>query len=141
MGTRLHMAAAPPSDTDESAVLFVDHRAVTAMVDVLHEIVHERLFVLEAPPGDVVSPLALLRLVCTECGPLRVDVRGNELVLVGAQASFRGLADELAEFAAQNDLEEPGMHAHFDRSQDPPPSWIADESLPLVVAGWVSDAT
>jgi hypothetical protein len=133
------MAAVPPSESDESAVLFVDREALLAVVEALEGVVDVKSFALEAPPGKAGSPLVLLRLLPIDVGPLRVRVQGDELGLIGDAASFRELADELAEFVAENDLDEPGMHTHIDLVWKPPPPWIAEESLPLVIAGWFPD--
>lgn len=140
MARHLHIAAVPPSEMDKDAVLFVDRGSLRAVVDALEGSADVRSFALEAPPGDAGPPLVHLLIVQSDVGRLRVEVRNRELALTGDAGSFRELAAELTEFAAYNDLDEPGMHTHIDRSWTPPLAWIAEDSLPLMVAGWTPDA-
>ena len=58
----------------------------------------------------------------------------------GTTEHLKRMAKDLDGYADSNDLDEPGMHTHIDRDwQNVDNSWIAVDSVPLMVAGWVGE--
>ncbi len=134
------MAALGPSPDDPSAVLFADEPAVNLLGEQLRQLrTGDWTTDLADPPtaGEPAVPRLTLRVAT---GPLRVALESNALVVSGEAAHLVRLADHLALYAEHNDLDEPGMHCHDDRDDYPDNgAWIAADSLPLMVAGWVPD--
>ncbi len=88
----------------------------------------------------MLRPITHLSLQPEETGSLLIAIDGENAKVSGDQNSFELLADELVVFERENDLNEPGMHAHFDPSERQSNGLeIANDSVELVVTGPVPD--
>jgi hypothetical protein len=136
----VRLAAFGPSQSDPSAILFADAAGVREFCEHLRQLRTGAWTTdLAQPPvaGEPVLHRLSLRATPTT---VRVALEGDGLVIEGQPAHLARLADELALYTEHNDLDEPGMHCHVERSDYPEgDAWIALDSLPLTVAGWVPD--
>jgi hypothetical protein len=70
---------------------------------------------------------------------VRVHVKDGDIVIMGSRAALGRLASELQLFVESDDLNDPGMHTHFDPGQSMAMSrrdiLMAEDSMPLMVAG------
>jgi hypothetical protein len=64
-----------------------------------------------------------------------IGVNGDTATFMGSVAGFEQLARELETFAEDDELDEPGSHAHFDPGDDV----LAPDSCALIVAGPTPD--
>jgi len=72
---------------------------------------------------------------------VNVRVVDGDLRISGGSDGMGMLARNLSSYLELNELDEPGMHLHLEYYGPPTPHpWLAADALPLVVAGWVSDA-
>jgi hypothetical protein len=135
----LRMAAVAPSDEDESALLWADEHAIGELIGALRSVDTPRWSArLTEPPVADQPRLNVLVLLWSD-GPVRIETAGERLVMTGAAGYLRDLADFLTLYAEHNDLEAPGMHTHVDRSWSIPPDWLATNTAPLRISGWVPE--
>jgi hypothetical protein len=138
----LRLAAVGQKDEDPSAVLIADAPAIKALAAVLRGLeVDSWTTRLGDPPVDEPNRLGRLTIRLTEAPALRVDVTDGALEISGSYAGLHRLAEELDAYLEYNDLDEAGMHTHYDSQDylavnDP---WIEADSTLLMVAGWVPD--
>ena len=64
-----------------------------------------------------------------------IKVNGDTGMFVGSVVGFERMARELETFAEDDELDEPGSHAHFDPGDDV----LAPDSCALIVAGPTPD--
>jgi len=133
----LRLAALGPTAEDPSAILFADAPAVRRLACALRALDGDGWTTqLADPPATDPTQLGRLTLRVSDT-LLRVEVTDGVLDISGAPAHLHRLADNLDLYVEHNDLDEPGMHTHVDTSWTPKPAWLAADSTPLTVAGWV----
>jgi hypothetical protein len=135
----LRMAAVGPSDEDPDAMLWADEPAVRRLIAALRSLEDHRWSVdLCEPPMP--GPRLLRRLVLLRSDePVRVEVTDDELLITGTTRCLHDLADFLSLYVEHNDLQEPGMHTHVDREWSIAADWLAPDTTPLRVCGWVRE--
>jgi hypothetical protein len=135
------LAAVGPHETDPEAILFADENAVRYLSAQLRSVGNTPHTVdLIQPPTSGEQPLRRL-VLRTSDAPLCIRVEAEALAIEGDPTHLRRAADDLDGYADCNDVDEPGMHTHIDRKwQNVDNSWIADESVPLMVSGWVGES-
>ncbi len=136
-----NIAVIGPTGEDPSAVLFADEPAIRHLTKQLRCVETSGYTVdLIRPPAEEGPPIHRLNIQRTDT-PLRVALDGDALLIQGSIGHLKRMADDLDGYADCNDLDEPGIHTHIDREwQNVDNSWIAVDSVPLMVAGWVSEA-
>jgi hypothetical protein len=94
-----------------------------------------------ADPPTNQHRLRLLTIRVSDATTLRIAIAGEALEFSGSRAGFSRLAHELEQYVEHNDVDEPGMHAHFNPKDylAVNDEWIAVDSIPLMVSGWVPD--
>jgi hypothetical protein len=70
---------------------------------------------------------------------IHIDLKDKDILITGSTVALRRLASELQLFVESDDLNDPGMHTHFDPGQSMSMSrkdiLVAADSVPLMVAG------
>lgn len=129
------------SDNETGAlILSMGKDDLAFLVDVLRRGRAADIPLSPAAPGPVTRPVVRLSLQPREAAALLVTVNSDHATISGSPENLCRWAAELLEFERENDLEEPGMHVHFDSSDHQFRELeIASESVELVVTGPISD--
>lgn len=121
-------------------LLTVDAPGLRAFVELLRRAEPASVPVTPPPDRATTRPIRTLRLEPTEedNGVASIATVDDIAKITGNPAGLARLAHEISQFAAYNDLSEPGMHAHLDPGVS---EILARDSDPFIVAGPVSDDT
>jgi hypothetical protein len=93
-----------------------------------------------APSREVMRPITRLDLRPGAGDSLLVVINKEVATISGDHDNFRALAGELTRFELENDLDEPGMHLHFDPSdQQSGRLKMSSDSAELIVTGPIPD--
>lgn len=99
-----------------SLVLRVDRVGLEGLVRQLAS-TDPAAFDLEPSPSRVaMRPITRLNLRPGEGDSLLIAINAEVATITGSHDNFKALAGELKHFDQENDLDEPGMHVHFDPS-------------------------
>lgn len=124
-----------------SLVLNVDRAGLSDLVQRLGSQDPAEIEVEPAPPKEALRPITRLSLRPGEGDPLLIAVDVDAATIAGSHENFEALADELQLFEQENDLDEPGMHVHFDPSdQEFRRLRMSSDSVELIVTGPIPDA-
>ena len=120
-------------------IISVTRRELRELVQTIREMVPARLDIRAAPNGP---SLRGITKIYQEGGGDRVTVRveGGAAWVLGNRAAREILARRLEAFGEYNDLDEPGMHTHFDPERPGAEAAVlTSASVPLIVTGPVPD--
>jgi hypothetical protein len=93
-----------------------------------------------APLRKGMRPITRLDLRPGEGDSLLVAIDAEAVTIAGSHDNFRDLAGELKRFGQENDLDEPGMHVHFDPSEQRFRKLkMSNDSVELIVTGPIPD--
>jgi hypothetical protein len=121
-------------------VLTVDQVGLENLVHQLESTDPAVINVEPAPSGEAMGPITRLDLRSGEGGLLLVTVDGEVATITGSHDNFRALADDLKRFEQENDLPSPGMHIHFDPSEQQFRRLeMSSDSAELIVTGPIPD--
>jgi hypothetical protein len=121
-------------ETNE-AIFVVNAGELNELINVL---LHGSATELRADPAPEMvetRPLRCLKIVGRGGSPAIIRIDGDVASIAGSPASLARLAGEIALFREHNDLNEPGMHAHFDPNSSFKNPILAEESVSLRLAG------
>jgi len=127
-------------DTETGAVILsADRDGLREFASLLREPRGQTVSLKEAEEWPMARPLDSLRVeLAGDAVVVKVD--GDVARFAGSAAGFERLALELELFAEDDELDEPGSHAHFDPDDGSGVRYVlAADSCPLIVAGPVPD--
>jgi hypothetical protein len=129
-------------DTETGAlILSADRNGFRGFASLLRKPTRESVQLKEAENWPMARPIGALS-VERAGDTVVIKVDGEIARLAGSSAGFERLARELELFAEDDELDEPGSHAHFDPDDGSGVrSVLAADSCPLIVAGPVPDKT
>jgi hypothetical protein len=120
-------------------ILVVDEGDLEHLVGLMHQPKAAVVPIAGAPKFPDTRSVTGLRMEVGTSDGVLIEVEGDVASMSGSPASFARLAREFRLFRELNDLNEPGMHAHFDpgyRSRGE--IAVSHQSAPLFLAGPVS---
>ncbi len=109
-------------------ILTMDAAQLESFVGEIRRSIPKDLELTARESRPMTRPVTHLSLRPEGDGPLFVAIDREAGTIGGGREAFARLADELSEFPRWNDLDEPGMHAHFE-----------SEGVELIVTGPVPD--
>lgn len=119
-----------------SLVLTVNRVGLEVLVQQLESAEPEAIDVEPAPSREAMRPITRLDLRPGEGDSLLVAIDAEVATIAGSLDNFRALTGELKRFEQENDLDEPGMHVHFDPlEQQLQRLKMSSESVELIVTG------
>jgi hypothetical protein len=130
------MWAAVDDDTHELILTVTEAELRTLLGVLLHpETAEIKLDLGPDRPG--LRRLDAIRLALGD-GSVRLGLAEDHASMTGSREAFARLAEEVEAFAEHNDLNEPGMHAHFGPAGQ---SYgvLGRDSVPLIITGPVPD--
>jgi len=129
-------------DTETGAVILsADRDGLREFASLLREPTGQTVSLKEAEDWPMARPLDALS-VEPAWDAVVIKVDGDIARFAGSAAGFERLARELELFAEDDELDEPGSHAHFDPDDGSGMHHVlAADSSPLIIAGPVPDAT
>ncbi len=100
----------------------------------------ERRIAFDGPPREYLGRvLDGMTVTVNDDALVRVHLKDGDVVIVGSRVALGRLASELRLFVESDDLNDPGMHTHFDPGQSMAMSrrdiLMAEDSMLLMVAG------
>jgi hypothetical protein len=100
----------------------------------------ERRIAFDGPPREYLGRvLDGVTVTGNDDALVRVHVKDGDIVITGSKVALGRLASELQLFVESDDLNDPGMHTHFDPGQSMAMSrrdiLMAEDSMPLMIAG------
>jgi hypothetical protein len=100
----------------------------------------ERRIAFDGPPREYLGRvLDGVTVTVNDDASVRVDLKDGDIGIMGSRVALGRLASELQLFIESDDLNDPGMHTHFDPGQSMAMSrrdiLMAEDSMPLMVAG------
>lgn len=123
-------------DTETGGVMLsADRDGLREFASLLREPTGEMFSLSEAEEWPMARPLGALSIELTgDAVVIKVD--GDIARFAGSAAGFERLARELELFAEDDELDEPGSHAHLDPDDGSGVRFaLAADSCPLIVAG------
>lgn len=90
---------------------------------------------LEPSTDDFGSPIQRLSILIQDSEKVTIATEEGAMSITGVPRALAELAEQVLEFGVMNDLNEPGMHAHFEAEPAIERSVIAIGSMPLVIYG------
>jgi hypothetical protein len=126
-------------DDTEGIIVIVTKADVSGLVKTLEGGL-ERRIAFDGPPREYLGRvLDGVTVTVNDDALVRVHVKDADVVIMGSRAALGRLASELQLFVESDDLNDPGMHTHFDPGQSMAMSrrdiLMAEDSMPLMVAG------
>lgn len=126
-------------DDTEGIIVIVTEADVSNLVRTLEEGL-ERRIAFNGPPREYLGRvLDGVTIMVTDDALVRVRLKDGDIVIMGSRVALGRLASELQLFVEGDDLNDPGMHTHFDPGQSTSISrrdiLMAEDSMPLMVAG------
>jgi hypothetical protein len=126
-------------DDTEGIIVIVTEADVSDLVNIL-EGGFERRIAFDGPPREYLGRvLDGVVVTVNDDALVRVCLKDGDIVIAGSQVALGRLASELQLFVESDDLNDPGMHTHFDPGQSMAMSrrdiLVAEDSMPLMVAG------
>jgi hypothetical protein len=126
-------------DDAEGIIVVATEADVSDLVDILKGGL-ERRIAFDAPPREYLGRvLDGVVVTVNDDALVRVCLKDGDIVITGSRVALGRLASELQLFVESDDLNDPGMHTHFDPGQSMAMSrrdiLVAEDSIPLMVAG------
>jgi hypothetical protein len=126
-------------DDTEGIIVIVTEADVSDLVNILKGGL-ERRIAFDGPPREYLGRvLDGVVVTVTDDALVRVCLKDGDIVIMGSRVALGRLAAELQLFVESDDLNDPGMHTHFDPGQSMAMSrrdiLVAEDSMPLMVAG------
>jgi hypothetical protein len=125
------------SETD-TLILTVDAEGLIELLELLEDPRPAWVSLMPGAECQATRSVRGLRLEATAEDAVAIVIDGEVATITAGPTGFARLARKIRQFGDNNDLLEPGMHAHF----DPGPaasSVLAQDSASLIVAGPVPD--
>jgi hypothetical protein len=126
-------------DDDGGIIVIVTMADVSDLVETLEGGLKRRI-AFDGPPREYLgSVLDGVTVIVNDDSLIHIGLKDKDILITGSTVALRRLASELQLFVESDDLNDPGMHTHFDPGQSMSMSrtdiLVAADSVPLMVAG------
>lgn len=126
-------------DDTDGVVVIVTEADVSDLVEKLEGGVGHRI-AFDGPPREYLGRvLDGVTVTVNDDALVRVQLKDGDIVIMGSRVALGRLASELQLFVESDDLNDPGMHTHFDPGQSMAMRrrdiLMAEDSIPLMAAG------
>jgi hypothetical protein len=135
------MSIQPTVDIENSdLILTVDRDGLERLVELLMHPTTSTIAIVPGIEHPMTRPISSLSLRVDAEDFVEIKTGDDAASIAGSAAALARLAREISMFAEYNDLDEPGMHAHFGPDDGPASATaVRPDSRSLVIAGPVSD--
>lgn len=125
---------------NDDLILTVDHDGLEMLIGLLTHPVDGAIAIAPGIKYPMTRPIGSLSLRIDRDDLVEIETGEDAASISGSPSALAHLAQEISRFGEYNNLNEPGMHTHFDPSDTPPSVRVLRSgSRSLVVAGPVSD--